>query len=123
MKDNEIEVRRIYIQKKIRFPTFELSNSDKEALNDEICRIAALLAYHAGYFGVVKIDIVSMFTLVLADGAKLHCMEISMFYMVLGYGTSSNLLLPTEVDLCKYYPDANLKQMEDMFEIIRIMTA
>ena len=108
---------------KITLPTFGMTGSNV-AIIESIKRAAAKLAYTSGHIGHIIMAVTTIsFS---SDTSKNHdVIQMSMCYVPGEYEGEMSLVLniPDQVDLCEYFPDANVKRMMNMLSMNEVMVS
>lgn len=107
----------------ITLPLFGMTNSDT-AIIENIKRVAAKLAYTSGYAGYIFIAIKTI-SFSFNTLSSQNVIEMSMCYVPGEYGREALpvLNIPDQVDLCEFFPDADIGRMKNLLILNEIVSS
>lgn len=107
----------------ITLPLFEMTNSNVVII-ESIKRAAAKLAYTSGYSGYI---IIAVTTISFSSNTlnNQDVIEMSMCYVPGEYEGEVSLVLniPDQVDLCEFFPNADIRRMENLLAINEVVSS
>jgi hypothetical protein len=106
---------------KITLPTFGMTGSNIAIIESVKCA-AAKLAYTSGHIGHI-IMAVTTFSFSSDTSKNQDVIQMSMCYVPGEYEGDISLVmnLPDQVDLCEYFPDADIRRMEGILSINEVI--
>jgi hypothetical protein len=107
----------------ITLPKFGMTNSNMMII-ESVKRAAAKLAYTSGYIGYI---IVAVTTISFSSNTSNNqdVIEMSMCYVPGEYNGEVSLVLniPDQVDLCEFFPDADIRRMENLLSVNEVISS